>query len=389
MNRENMKRTVFIMLLVATAILLAAGCRRMDPVYETGELELMFSIEELATKATETATLQNGGLFNNLLVVLVKDNGEDTKALYWDQRDFTSGVSTGSVRFRNVKNGAYQVYAFANLRIDFNTDGSHWKDKSWEDVAKDLAKDDNVLSTNDDGELVVNINSFQAVIASGVESLLNAEGAMLLTGKAEVDIDGATVKVNGSTTGKITLQRPFVRLTVEIHNPTGRDVKFDKLSFSAFKPDKTFLFGRQTGSTPSIPDDSGYTEFAAGADRLPSAAWKTEVVKLYETYIFENDAAEEYKIYGHVIMDPGEENQQDLYLGLGDAPEEPDPDFKGNGSVLQKMDPYYHTAAPIESMLRNQAFLIIVNIYYGSSEGDIDFSVEAWTEGKGGSHVFK
>ena len=391
-----MNKHILILALVAVAVLLTAGCRRLDPLGQTSDLELVLSTEEPETKATLTipATLQTGGKFNNLLVVLATGNATDGYTVqYVDQRDYASAVKTGTALFRNVKNRngssliTYQVFAFANL----NLEGDFWADKSWEEIAQELTDESNVLSENG-GKLILNGDN-TAVVASGVASLLTTveadKGAMLLTGRGKVTVNGNTVKVNGSTSGKISLKRPFVRLTVTVQNPTGRPVKLDQLSFSAFKTAKTYLFERLTNGVPVIPapddpDDAVYEEFAVTS--LPETPW-TGNKTVYTTYLFENEADEDYKMYGHVIMyTPGtnpltEEN--DLYLGLGDAP-------RGNGSVLQKL--VNQIPEQITYMNRNQALDIIMNIYYGSSTGDFTFELTSeceWISGVGGSHTFQ
>lgn len=410
-----MNKKLLLITLASVAALLTAGCRRLDPADGTGDLDLVFATEELGTKSwelTEPASLQNGGQFNHLLVVLVKDNGTD-KTIYWDQKSFAEegeGVTTGVMRFRNVKNGTYRAYAFANLKIDFNDDESYWKGQSWEYVAKELANDNNILSTNTAGDLVVIKGTESAVIASSAESLLTSDeakkGKMLLTGTATVSIDGSTVKVNNSTTGKITLQRSFVRLIVEVNNPTGHPVKFDELSFGAFKPTKSYLLGKKTEGDlvpGDIPADPGYAEF--GPASLPADPW-TGTMTLYDTYLFENAAEQEvideggiiklqsrYRMYGHVIMDPGTAGAKSLYLGSGTKPTDPtDPDYdtyKGNGSDMARLAHGTNVAEPITNMLRGQAYKVLVNIYFGSSTGDFNFNVKVWTDGVGGSHTFK
>lgn len=411
---EQMNKKILLIILASVAVLLTAGCRRLDPAGGTSDLDLVFATEELKTKAwelTEPASLQNGGKFNRLLVVLVMDKGAEGKIMYWDQRPFAEdGVTTGTMRFRNVQNGTYRAYAFANLKIDFDTEGSYWEDKTWEDVARELADDSNVLSTNDDGDLVIK-GTESAVIASSAESLLADDeenmGTMLLTGTANVSVNGATVKVNNSTSGRITLQRSFVRLIVEVSNPTGHPVVFDQLSFGAFKPAKSYLLGKKT-SGDLVPDDipanPGYIEFGPAslpADPWPDPdltnpdSWHETQRTLYDMYLFENAAEQEeidnggiiqlqsrYRMYGHVTMDPGTAASKELYLGLGTAP-------KGNGSDMERLAHGTNVAEPVTNMLRGQAYKVMVNIYYGSSTGDFNFNVNVWTGDVGGSHTFK
>ena len=397
---EKMKHSVLIMILVATAVLLAAGCRRIDPLGQTSDVDLVFSAEELGTKAGDSATLQDGGQFKNLFVILATGNDTDGYSVkYVDYRDFETAVSDGIVRFRNVVNGpTYQVFAFANLSFA----GTYWDDKTtWVAKAGVLASNVNVLSERaSDGKLILNGDE-TAVIASSVASLLGGSGAMLLTGKGTVTVSGSTVTVKGfnsdnsAVSGKIMLNRPFVKLTVEVHSPVGHTIRFDQLSFSAFKPDKTYLLNQSTGAVPVIPGSVSYSEINVEESSLPSPAWEggTDNKLIYSTYLFENDVDDDYKMYGHVIMDEGVTGkEQALYLGLGEAPENPapeDPPFKGNGAVLMQLNQTTQVATPIAFMRRNQMFNVIINVYYGSSTGDFNFNVTAWTGDVGGSHTFK
>ena len=394
-----MNKKTLILILVAVAVLLTASCRRIDPIEQTSDLELVFSTEELGTKVTETInpTLQNGGKFSNLFVILVyvdNSGASPQKIIYWDQRTFSAETETGSVRFRNVKNNVdYQVYAFANLKME----GDYWTGKTEKEIAEILANDDNELSENASGKLVIN-GEEDAVVASGVESLLTSvesnKGAMLLTGRGTARVNGSTVTVNGASSGKITLQRPFVRLTVTIQNPTGRPILFDRMSFSAFKAKKTYLFGRQEDKIPVIPDEPGYEAFPVSS--LPTVAWTTESKHVFSTYLFESVATEEYKMYGHVIMYTPNTNplvaEKDLYIGTGELPDGENPStFTGAGAILNKLAHGTNVPTPITYMTRNQAFDVILNIYYGSSTGSFTIEVDnsTWTTDKGGSHTFE
>jgi hypothetical protein len=309
---------------------------------------------------------------------------------YVDYRDYETAVSDGFVRFRNVVNGpTYQVFAFANLSFE----DTYWDDKTtWVAKAGVLASKANVLSERaSDGKLILN-GEETAVIASSVASLLGGgSGAMLLTGKGTVTVSGSTVTVKGfnsdnsEVSGKIRLHRPFVKLTVEVHSPVGHTIRFDKLSFSAFKPDKAYLLNQSTGTVPVIPGSVTYSEINVEASSLPSPAWEggTDNKLIYSTYLFENDVDDDYKMYGHVIMDEGVTGkEQALYLGSGDEP-------KGNGAVLQQLNQTTQVATPIAYMRRNQMFNVIINVYYGSSTGDFNFNVTAWTGEVGGSHTFQ
>ena len=406
-GKSKMIKKVLIIFMTTVAVMLTAGCRRLDPVSQTSDLDLVFSTDGLETKAvtwemSETASLQNGGLFSNLFVILV--NGS---TVYWEEKTI-SPDSKGVVRFRNIKNKTaggeeitYQVYAFAN----YNLEGSHWGASKME-IAQELANDNNVLSESS-GKLVINEDP-TAIIASGVEALLTTDatkkGAMLLTGRGTVALNGSSVKINGSTSGTITLKRPFVYLTVKVQNPTGRPVLLDQLSFSAFSPAKTFLFDRQNSSgVPDVPSSPDYQGFSAkyptssvvvnSTEYLPAVPW-TGNKNIYTTYLFES-VAEEYKMYGHVIMynPTSEAVENDLYLGTGPLPDGEDADdFIGDGSILKKL--VNQMPEPITHLNRNQAFGIILNIYYGSSTGDLGFSVISdWVgdgEGEdiGGKHTF-
>ena len=409
-----MNKSVLILMLVSTAVLLAAGCRRIDPLGQTSDVDLVFSAEELGTKSDDSATLQDGGKFKNLFVILATGNDTDGyTAKYYDYREYESPTPSGIVRFRNVVNDpSYQVFAFANLSFE----GDYWENSktTWEARAGVLANSANLLSERtSDGKLILNGDD-TAVIASSVASLFDGSGAMLLTGKGTVTVSGSTVTVTGfkpdnsTVSGMIKLHRPFVKLTVAVHSPVGHTIRFDQLSFSAFKPDKTYLLNKtktisvnqSTKVVPVIPDGVTYSEINVAASSLPSPAWEggSQNKLIYSTYLFENDVDDDYIMYGHVIMDEGVSGkEQALYLGLGEAPENPDPEdppFKGNGAVLQQLAHNTSVATPIAYMLRNQEFNVIINVYYGSSTGDFNFGVSTWVskEGEdnfGGAHTFK
>lgn len=480
-----MNKRILIMILSAVAILLTAGCRRIDLVEQTSDLDLVFSTGAMETKGTaeeDAAALLNGDKFKNLLVVLVKDNGTN-KTIYWDQRDF-SVTNSGSVRFRNVKNDTYDVFAFANLSIDFTTDGSYWKGKSWEYVASVLANSGNVLDA--DGKLVISDTE--------KASIVNAS-AMLLTSKGQVTI-------NGSSTGKILLQRPYARFRVEIRNNSDKKITLKELSFGEFKPSHTYLFSQTESGNPAVPSGTAYGTFAMTTIPAAGEVINSQTIKknFFSTYLYESfDAAfataeyEMYRMYAtialgdsyksrlrfHLEWDSTTETQTitvsdagtavapsgtstsrwiyydgefiplyeastsgsvtvyeaivdgfDLtksflisadgtsldngkwggnglklklgtaytinsttakaiflnsaeYLGGLDENDQP------NGAVLKKIDlGGTNQATPIENLRRNQDFNIVLNVYSGSSEGDINIVVAEWNSG-GGSHTFQ
>ena len=403
-----MNKHILILTLVAVAVLLTVGCRRMDPVGLTSDLELVFSVGEMGTGTKGStantlaipATLQTGGKFDNLLVVLATGNDEVGYTVeYFDQRDYDDPVTSGTARFRNVKNRdgenliTYHVFAFANLSLK----GDFWAGKSWKVIAGNLTSINNVLS-EEGGDLILNGDN-TAVVASGVASLLTEveedKGAMLLTGRGTVTVNGNKVKVNDSESGKISLQRIFTRLTVTVQNHTGHPVIIDQLSFSAFDTDMTYLLGRQIeDGAPVIPDDPNddddpyYFEISPITpdpenEPDPALAWTGDKT-IFTTYLFENKANEEYKMYGHVIMYTSTSprtKENALYLGGGTAP-------KGNGSVLQKL--VNQIPEQLIYMNRNQALDIIMYINRGSSTGDFSIQVTSdWTKNVGGTHTFQ
>lgn len=406
-----MNKRIFITILAIVAVLLTTRCQRLEPAGQTSDLELLISPETPGTKAG-AASLANGGLFKNLLVILVKDNGNN-KTVYVEQRDFNGGTSSGVVRFRNVANGTYTVYAFANYSIDRTTTTSFWYNKTWEQIASILADDNLVLSVGSSevqNKLVV-LGDNKAVIASSVASLLDTEnpGAMLLTGKGTL-----SVPIASNDPAAFTLQRPFVELSVQVINNTARPVLFDQLSFGKFQTHepKTLVFGQKDANgVPVILPSSGYDAFAVSMPNeteFENKSWSTAGTKtLYTTYLFEsaavkgNDTEDPYKMYAHVIMaDPTDHDKRSyLYLGGGtkspvppkqDPPEtDYDPEYKGNGSGLLKLVPPYNTPESITYMRRNQSFTVTLNIYYGSSEGTFTIAVSDWEGSVGGDHTFE
>ena len=401
-----MNKRIFITILAIVAVLLTTGCQRLEPAGQTSDLELLISPETPGTKAGDPS-LANGGKFKNLLVILVKDNGND-KTVYVEQRNFDGGTSSGVVRFRNVANGTYTVYAFANYSIDRTTTTSYWHDKTWEQIALILADDNLVLSEGSStvqNKLVVKDDD-TAVIASSVASLLDTEnpGAMLLTGKGTL-----SVPIASNNPAAFTLQCPFVELSVQVINNTARPVLFDQLSFGKFQTNepKTLVFGQKdaNGGPTNLPS-SGYKAFAVSMPNeteFEDESWSTAGTKtLYTTYLFEsaavkgNDTEEPYKMYAHVIMADPTNHSTRWYLYLGGqtktaVPTESgfDPDYKGNGSDLLKLVPPNNKPEAITYMRRNHSFAVTLNIYYGSSEGTFTVAVSDWEGSVGGDHTFE
>ena len=337
-----MNRKSLILLLTAAALMLAAGCRRLEPVGQTGSLTLHFSSAELATKGAE-----DGDLFNNLFVVVATGNATSGYTVV-DKKKVT-GVNV--VEFQSLSmTPTYEVFSFGNIDL------SSWDNN--EDVAANaLANANNVLSS--DGKLLIPGEATARTIA--------ASGAMLLTAHQQFKISPT------EASAEVKLLRPVVRIKMEVRNHTQMDVSVTGLHFSAFKPEKTFLWEQWNATgVPTVPSDPNYTAISFSDLNIPA----TTIVKSLPTIDLYENAASEYRLFGTVAL-----------AGSGSKTIQ---DEKGNeGTPLRKIDNDTHQVTPITFMRRNQQIEIVLNIYYNAMQGQLEFVVTPWTSADDSYHTFK
>ena len=327
-------------MLTAAALLLAAGCRRLEPVGQTGNLTLHFSSAELATKGAE-----DGDLFNNLFVVVA--TGDATSGYTVVDKKKVTGVNV--VEFQSLPMKTYDVFAFGN--IDLST----WSND--ESVAASaLANANNVL--NSDGKLLIPGEVSARTIA--------ASGAMLLTAHQQFIISPT------EASAEVKLLRPVVRIKMEVRNHTQKDVSVTDLHFSAFKPQKTFLWEQRNAlGVPTVPSEPDYTAISFSDLSISS----TTIVKPLPTIDLYENAASEYRLFGTVTL-----------AGSGSKTIQ---DEKGNeGTPLRKIDNDTHQVTPITFMRRNQQIEIVLNIYYNAMEGQVSFEVTPWSPATDSKHTF-
>lgn len=268
-----MSNRVLIALFVISAVLITVGCRRIESVGDTADLELHISTGNIDTKAT----LEEGEQFTNLLVV-TKDANNTVQRKYVElssSSDFTNVV------FENLAAGECRVYAFANI--------GH---TAWLANADDITKIKNgTVSIDPDQTLKV-------LSAPAVPSNVPDGTAMLLTGQQIVN-----VRIDVKNIGEVTLYRPVARLNVSLRNHTKKPITLNSLIFSKFNADRTYLLPRLgSAGIPEVPTETEYGPFPSlpNAD-LEVAAGNSETV--YSKLLYENLSDDEYRVMADVTLD--------------------------------------------------------------------------------------
>ena len=298
-----MRNSFLIAILMAAAVLLMAGCRRVEPSDgQVGDLVLQFSAGAAATKA-DSPVLEHGDAFKNLLVIVT---GMDNKPVAgkWAYRTYDSAMENDEFTFTDIPLGSYRVYAFANI------DHTAWRhgidvpdpvnDAKVEAAVKSLC----VGGVITNGLDVDRTLSLPEGTPAPVVPVYPTEGTgMFLTGQQEVVVG---VKRN---LGEVKLLRPVVRLKVVVRNHSGANINVQSLSFSPFNPARTYLLGRETNGIPSVPSAMTYDQLVMdfNNDEVQSDG---EVEK--ETLLFENVSNLDYQIMA--VIKRGEDTEE---IGTG------------------------------------------------------------------------
>lgn len=293
-----MRNSFLIAILMAAAVLLMAGCRRVEPSDgQVGDLVLQFSAGAAATKA-DSPVLEHGDAFKNLLVIVT---GMDNKPVAgkWAYRTYDSAMENDEFTFTDIPLGSYRVYAFANID---HTAWSHGISVPADDSPSAVEAAVSSLCVEDDTANALDVDRTLSLPAGDpapvVPEYPAAGTGMFLTGQQEVVVG---VKRN---LGEVKLLRPVVRLKVVVRNHSGAEIKVKSLSFSPFNPAQTYLLGRETNGIPSVPSPMTYDQLVMdfNYDEVQSDG---EVVK--ETLLFENVADLDYQIMAEITR--GEETK--------------------------------------------------------------------------------
>lgn len=359
-----LKRSV-ILFWLAAALLLAAGCHRLDPTQgEAGSLVLQLTSEEVGTKATPT--------FNKVLVVVAyrnrtgSDAAKNGTVAAWRYLDTTGP----SIEFENLEMGDFTVYVFANV------DHTVWEQSGLEigTTASTVLDGSNKVDVD---RLLKTFNATNApdglprpFVAGATEEQIEAAlDASLMTGRTNITVNQVYEPAN------VALQHPVTRLNVTVYNNTHLDVTLNSLSFGAFAMPTAYLFGRTDGNgVPVVPAETPYALCPVSSDLLiPAAQIQTTIPML----VYENAAAaDQYRMYATVSLKVDNNTTMINYLGGAAAV----------GCALKQVKEGVST--PLTYMRRNQAVDIVMNIYYQETSINFDVTVAAWANGGGGSHTF-
>lgn len=348
-----MYKRIHIALLSVAALLLAAGCGRLSPATETGNLRLEFSSNGLLTKASA----KEGELFDNLLVVVTTGDQTNGYTPVDGKSKFTSltATSTANIEIEGLPVGTYEVFAFANIG-----DATDWgAGFNLSQISADPINISSILKNNQ-----LDLDRTLANVASG-STPAKPTTKMLLTGQQTV-----TISVDDNT-GHVELLRPVAWLRVILRNHTGQGIKLTDLHFGSFNAPTTFLLDHRTNAGLPTPPTGSYGDLPTGATVDMSGS--IDSLQVYSRFLYESTApAENYKLFATVKLGNNTES-------LGG----------GAGSILKKIDPDTHQPSVVTHIRRNEELTLILNVYSGSSNGQFDIDLEPWLNGGTGSHTFK
>lgn len=350
------KKSVIFFWMIA-AVLLAAGCNRLDPTPEgTGSLVLRLSSEEPETKAEPTT-------FNDVLVVVAYRNRSDALNGTVAAWQYKSSL-TGTLEFVNIGTGDFTVYAFANIN---HTD---WEENAVGQTAAGILDGNGKVDENRLLKTLSGLDGLPRPYAAGAtdEQVKAALQQTLMSGKKEITVN------KDYTPAEVVLQHPVVLLNVTVLNNTHQPIKLEMLRFDAFAMPTSYLLGRAVNGVPTVPTGTPYALHPIHADEASEqisiaadqAKWTIPML------IYENAApAANYRMYATVSLSGTQK-----HLGGG----------ADVGQALVKVKDAVST--PITFMHRNQEVNIVLNVYYQNLTVDLSVSVAPWVNGGGGSHTF-
>lgn len=287
-----------LLILLGFLLMVLTGCKR-EPVYkgtvlpaETGTLEIRLRTSAPATKSD---TSKEGDAFHNVLVVIVDASGKVVDKVYesYSEEEKIRDV----IQFTDLKVGAYQVYAYANIgHTDWQITG-----QTIEDVEKTLVNGVDLLGTD---------RRLKTLTGTDVPAQPDGTKGMLLTGEVDINVGVST------NVGEVELLRPVVRFNVFVHNHTDVAVTLDSLSFSAFNASDTYLLDhRDASGYPRIPEVNVNRKLPAYDAEHPvviAAPTGTDHLAgrelVYSQLLYENRSATDYRMFATLSIT--DENDQ-------------------------------------------------------------------------------
>lgn len=292
-----MARRTITILLLCLAIFAVFSCRE-ESLPGNGMGGIVLSLNSSHTLRLETKStvdgLQNGSLFNNVLVILTDDAGTVVGKVY---RDYSGDPKDEDViEFRAILPGNYHAYAYANI------DATQWQNSDGINSQEKSVTTNSSFSSYLERELLT-------LTSSGSDVPVNPSGSMLLTGKLDIAVGLSVVP------GVLELMRPVVRFKVTVNNNTPYPVTINSLSFSDFNPDRAYLVSHSDAAgVPSVPTGVIYRALPAFDPSSSSAtvAANTEGT-VYTTYLYEN-VAPDYKVFTSLTLDRSGDSLDDLSI---------------------------------------------------------------------------
>ena len=337
-------------------LLTAGACTRMVSDEGTGEkLDCWtLSVSGAVDAGFEgTKAVEDGDVFHNLVVLLVRDGVVMRKATWTPETD--EYVGTRSVEFRGIEVGSYDVYALANY------DATAWP---------------YVAAAEASVAVGASFNANRVLSVTPPESL-PANTPMLLTGHSVVAVDVA------NSLGTLKLYRPLARFRVWINNHTPYPLEVNSLSFNSFNASQTYVFGRTTESgVLSMPTGTSLNALPAYAPESTLVVASGGRVRAYNHLFYEMRMAVGYvcRMYAKVTMRNGTTNPPSMEMGT-----------PGTGVIMKLIDNETSQVSALSQLWRNQEVNVEVNVYYKTVEGVPQLVVENSTwEGSGhySSHTY-
>ena len=340
-----MRQTWFIGFLWCMAFLFGGCVEPLTPVPSSQKVDFVLHISSAmeSTLETKAETAENGDLFSNIIVFLVRDG----KIVKCAQPEMTSDASTKDIPFTSVEVGTYEVYAIANY-TDADLNG--------------LVEDNTFIT----GKAFHADHLLQSV-SNHQSPHPGKEGYMLLTGHTQ-----APVEVDYSQ-GDIVLYRTVARLNVYINNYTPKPVRLDNLEFSSFSAPTAYLFEHkdESGLPVMLPgtvlqdlpiyDLNNPVTIPVAPPTTPGTP-SPERVPVYLTYLYEMQSVDVCQLNVKVCLLDGQTNPT-LTSGL---------------KPMNLVDNQTGLISPLTTIYRNQELNVEINIYYKAD--DARFGIEVYND---------
>ena len=268
LNFKMKKRFISIAVALLAAICLFSCAKPRageDAPVQYSDLCLTFSTKAGDRALATEADAIEGNAFHDVLVILTDNNNVIKHTRYKTYIDGSTHLhkDVDTVQFQRVQIGTYKIFAYANTNYTSYFESG----QTVQDIEKALTVGQTLPTDRELRTLAANStpsthavnHPYGADIGLDISPIMPVSG-LVLSGQSTIEVGVI------HSEGDVYLTRPVCRINVFICNHADNPVTINKLWFSDFNPNRTFLLDHRSEGTPVFPTTDGGVNYSS----LPS-----------------------------------------------------------------------------------------------------------------------